>query len=145
MSSAVAFTLVQSPIKSPNESRETLSSPAATSSQQYDYFSSTYDKLNGGSVTGALGIDEMRREAGNYVYGDVLEIAIGTGLQSQYYSWPKINRYTGIDSSQGMLQEARSRIPPLAAKSNSKVSIDIQQMNTNKLTFADDQVPLTNI
>ena len=139
ISSVLAFALIHSPLISPSESSFKVSN-----SQQYDTFSATYDNLNGGSITNVLGIDEMRLLAGKYVYGDALEIAVGTGLQSQYYIWSQLDSYTGIDMSPGMLLEARNRIPQMAAKSNSKVFIDIKQMDTEKLNFADNKVRLEN-
>ena len=144
ISSVLAFALIHSPLISPNESNEFFSSFKVSNSQQYDTFSATYDNLNGGSITNVLGIDEMRLLAGKYVYGDALEIAVGTGLQSQYYIWSQLDSYTGIDMSPGMLLEARNRIPQMAAKSNSKVFIDIKQMDTEKLNFADNKVRLEN-
>ena len=144
ISSALAFALIHSPLNSPNESKEALSSRELSNGQQYDTFSATYDNLNGGSFSNMLGIDEMRLLAGKYVYGDTLEIAVGTGLQSQYYTWSQLKSYTGIDMSQGMLSEAGNRIPQMAAKSNIKVPIDIKQMDTTKLNFADNEVPLAN-
>ena len=108
--------------------------------QSYDAFSSTYDRLNGGSVTNALGIDDMRRLANQYVSGDILEVAVGTGLQSQYYNWPRLTSFVGIDLSEGMLFEARKRISTSALGSSSAIPIKLQQMNAKEMKFADNQV-----
>ena len=107
---------------------------------QYDSFSTTYDVLNGGSVTAALGIDGMRNLAAAFVAGDVLEVAVGTGLQSQYYNWPQINSFTGVDMSEGMLREAGQRIPALVSESKSKVPVELRLMNSNKLDYNDNKV-----
>jgi ubiquinone/menaquinone biosynthesis C-methylase UbiE len=45
--------------------------------------------------------------------GDVLEIAVGTGLNLSYYKWSVISSYTGIDLSPGMLQQAQQRAAAL--------------------------------
>jgi len=76
----------------------------------YDTYSNYYDKLNGGQYTKFLGIDDMRYKTGTYVFGDVLEVAAGTGLQSDYYPWEQIKTYTAVDSSKGMLDELKARV-----------------------------------
>lgn len=118
----------------------TTPSVELTKPLQYDSFSTTYDVLNGGSVTAALGIDGMRDLAAAFVAGDVLEVAVGTGLQSQYYRWPQINSFSGVDMSEGMLREASERIPALVSKSNSKIPIELRRMNSNKLDYDDGKV-----
>ena len=83
---------------------------ATASSAPYDSFAESYDKMDGGSIADVLGLNDLRSKAGEQVSGDVLEIAIGTGLQSQYYDFGKIRSFNGIDSSQGMLKLAKERI-----------------------------------
>ena len=82
----------------------------------YDAFSKSYDTLDGRNpVTQALGIETLRRHAGALIKGGaVLEVAVGTGLQAVYYPWEKITSFTGVDDSEGMLENARQRIPLLA-------------------------------
>ena len=140
VSSLVAFTLLKTPSSSvDNVALDQISE--STHSQQYDSFSTTYDKLNGGFASNALGIDEMRRLAGDYVSGDVLEVAVGTGLQSQYYDWSKLRSFTGIDTSEGMLLEARNRIPLSAVNAKSDVLIRLQSMDATSIEYPDDKVP----
>jgi methyltransferase OMS1 len=113
--------------------------PGSAKSQNYDVFSSTYDTLNGGSLTTALGINDMRKEAAHFISGKVLEVNVGTGLQSQYYNWEALSSFTGVDSSEGMLIEARNRIPSLASTSNSNIKVNLQQMDTTQLQYSDNQ------
>lgn len=134
LSSLTAFSLTTSLLLPDTDDASVLAK-----SQKYDSFSSTYDTLNGGSLTNALGIDDMRKEAAHFVTGKVLEVAVGTGLQSQYYNWQALTSFTGVDSSEGMLIEAKNRIPLLASR-NSKVKVDLQQMDTKQLKYPDDQV-----
>lgn len=78
--------------------------------QIYDSFASSYSSDNSGVASSLLQVDELRKEAASYVYGNVLEIAVGSGLQAKYYDPSSIKSFTGIDSSQGMLNEAKKDI-----------------------------------
>jgi hypothetical protein len=70
---------------------------ADMSATPYDQYSPDYDRLNGGSAAKYLGIDEMRQRAAEYTQGDVLELAVGTGLQTTYYDWSRVRSFTGVD------------------------------------------------
>lgn len=50
-------------------------------SRQYDTYASSYDNLDGGKVSVALGIEDARRELIQKAKGDVLEIGVGTGMR----------------------------------------------------------------
>lgn len=136
-----AFSVISSPFSSSSLAAVQGGSAQASKAQRYDSFSATYDNLNSGTVTGALGIDDMRNRAAQFVTGDVLEVAVGTGLESQYYNWLNVRTYSGVDSSEGMLVEARNRIPLLASNGGSTVPIELRKMNTNQLEFEDNKVP----
>jgi len=71
----------------------------------YDVYSLNYDDINGGRLSGSLGANDLRSFASSFAVGDVLEVAIGTGLQLGYYDWSRIKSYKGIDSSQEMLKQ----------------------------------------
>jgi ubiquinone/menaquinone biosynthesis C-methylase UbiE len=62
--------------------------------------------------------------------GDVLEVAVGTGLNLGKY--PHDVKLTGIDLSEEMLRIARSRAQELGR------SVDLQQGDAHALPFADD-------
>lgn len=81
--------------------------------KNYDKFADSYDSLNSGTYSKAFGIDSMRSMAGKYAKGEVLEVAVGTGLQLPYYTWNQISSYTGIDKSDGMLEESKDKIKRL--------------------------------
>ena len=99
---------------------------------QYDEYSNKYDIINSGLTTSLLGIDQIRNEAGKQVSGNVLEIAIGTALQSDYYDWNKITSFNGIDNSIGMLDKASDKIKGI---SQNKVPIQLTTMDATKLKF----------
>ena len=145
MSSVLVTLLISSPAIFQGDEIVNQSSTISRKDQPYDAFSSTYDGLNGGSVTSALGIDDMRRLANQYVSGDVLEVAVGTGLQSHYYIWPRLTSFVGIDLSEGMLVEARKRISASALGSSSAIPIKLQQMDAKEMRFADNQVRIRYI
>ena len=103
----------------------------------YDSFSSKYDVLDGGSATEVLGINAMRAKAASFVKGNVLEVAVGTGLESTFYDWKQISRFTGVDNSEGMLSLANQRIPALAKKTK----VDLRLVDVTKgLDFSNDEV-----
>lgn len=61
--------------------------------------------------------------------GDVLEVAIGTGLNLEHY--PAGTRLTGIELSTGMLDLARERASKLG------VEVDLREGDAHRLDFAD--------
>ena len=75
----------------------------------YDGYASTYDDLDGGTAARALGLEEMRARALGAARGDVLELAVGTGLNLPAYDRSKVRTLTAIDLSPGMLERARAR------------------------------------
>ena len=81
--------------------------------RNYDKFANNYDSLNSGTYSKAFGIDSMRSIAGEYAQGQVLEVAVGTGLQLPYYKWNQISSYTGIDNSEGMLDASKDKMKRL--------------------------------
>ena len=55
-------------------------------------------------------MNKIESENKKIVARNVLEIAVGSGLQAKYYDPSSIKSFTGIDSSQGMLNEAKKDI-----------------------------------
>lgn len=76
----------------------------------YNEYAKTYNALDGGQAAEVLGINALRARAARFATGNVLEVAIGTGLQAPYYDFSssgKITAFTGIDQSPAMLDAAR--------------------------------------
>jgi ubiquinone/menaquinone biosynthesis C-methylase UbiE len=80
---------------------------------QYDSYSSSYDVLDGGKASSALGIDQARNLLLQKARGDVLEIGVGTGLNLDSYDMTQITSLTLVDVSDGMLREATARAKAL--------------------------------
>ncbi|KAG2423546.1 hypothetical protein HXX76_015189 [Chlamydomonas incerta] len=69
-------------------SEAVATSDAALELQQaYDKYSASYDELDGGAAAEALGFPQLRAELLAQAWGRTLEVAVGTGLNLQYYSW----------------------------------------------------------
>jgi ubiquinone/menaquinone biosynthesis C-methylase UbiE len=110
---------------------------------EYDSYSRTYNALDGGDTAKSIGIEKLRQKVGAISNGNVLETAIGTGIQLLYYDWDRIERLTGIDLSQGMLDEAKVAAATInsrqkeASPSNQKITL--RPMDATKLQFNDRQ------
>jgi predicted TPR repeat methyltransferase len=75
---------------------------------KYDSYSSSYDVLDGGKASSALGIDQARNLLLQKARGNVLEIGVGTGLNLDSYDKTKLP-LTLVDVSDGILREATAR------------------------------------
>lgn len=92
----------------------------------YDQYAHRYDSAS--ATLERLVTREMRREFGSVLHGEVLEVAIGTGLNLTEYS-DKVTSVTGIDLSANMLERARQR--PVS------FPVELHQMDAERLSFAD--------
>lgn len=79
-------------------------------SAAYDSYASTYDDLDGGPASSALGIDQARADLFRKASGRVLEIGVGTGLNLARYDLSKVTSLTFVDISEGMIQAAKDRL-----------------------------------
>ena len=84
-------------------------------STAYDSYAPTYDKLDGGLASFALGIDEARSQLFQKAHGRVLEIGVGTGLNLSKYNLEKVTSLTLVDISEGMIQQAKDRLATMKA------------------------------
>lgn len=79
----------------------------------YDGYAATYDDLDGGGAAEQLGFPALRQQLLALAHGDVLETAVGTGLNLPFYNAPALASLTAIDLSSGMLGQARRRAAQL--------------------------------
>ena len=97
------------------ENRRARAEDEQNMAEDYDAYSQTYDNLDGNKiVVETLGIDQLRTKMFERVEGDVLELAVGTGLNLPYYYDKKEGRrrvksLTAIDLSSGMLKKAEEK------------------------------------
>jgi ubiquinone/menaquinone biosynthesis C-methylase UbiE len=79
-------------------------------SQKYDRFARWYDWLEG--IPDVLGLSRLRRRLLKRASGKVLEVAVGTGKNLQFY--PSDCQITALDVSNEMLNVARRRAAMLS-------------------------------
>lgn len=103
--------------------------------ETYDSAAETYNDLDGGKAADVLGFSGLRKRLANKAAGNVLEVAVGTGLNLPLYKDSQIKAYTGIDLSPGMLGKARSRLQALPMKQHAS----LLEGNVEALPFEDEQ------
>jgi len=81
--------------------------------KSYDTYAKSYDELDGGSASSALGIEQARIDLIQQATGNVLEICVGTGLNLDKYDLQKVSSLTLVDISDGMLQQTKERVKSL--------------------------------
>ncbi|HYE84490.1 MAG TPA: class I SAM-dependent methyltransferase [Clostridia bacterium] len=95
--------------------------------RRYDRVSAIYDIFEAPMEMVAL--KQWRKGLMDELYGNVLEVGVGTGKNIEYY--PKGIDITGIDFSQGMLKRARQRAEKLGKK------VELLQMDAQSMDFSD--------
>jgi len=96
--------------------------------------SATYDDLDGGSAAEQLGFPALRQQLLAAARGDVLETAVGTGLNLPFYQPGALTSLTGIDLSSGMLAQAAKRAQGLEL--GSSVPLRLVQADVERLQEA---------
>ena len=114
-------------------------SDATEVSKLYDIYSSDYNIINDGVAAKTFGIEDLRKQSTLSVRGDVLEVAVGTGLQLPYYNWKEIETFIGIDASRDMLSGAEATAKKLLESSNPK-KIQFVVGDAESMGFKDNQV-----
>lgn len=104
------------------------SEPKQEIGKNYNDFASKYDKAE--AIPEFLGLNRLRKRLLSQAAGAVLEIAVGTGRNLQYY--PAECRISAVDISDGMLGFAKKKADALGLK------VDFQSMDAEALSFKDD-------
>ncbi|KAF2097484.1 hypothetical protein NA57DRAFT_58069 [Rhizodiscina lignyota] len=117
-------------------------SPDEPTTPVYDTTAQYYDSAVD-SVEYWQGITSLRRKLTHQLFGNVLEVAVGTGRNSQFYELKNCRSVTMIDGSGPMLEIARKRwselmrLPEWRLDAPERIRrIEIRQMS------ADDEIPL---
>mmetsp|Transcript_3845 Transcript_3845/g.6719 ORF Transcript_3845/g.6719 Transcript_3845/m.6719 type:complete len:287 (-) Transcript_3845:2207-3067(-) len=76
---------------------------------EYDSYANHYDVLDNGTLSDVFKLSDLRRILVSKAHGNVLEIAVGTGLNLPFYDPIKVQSVTAIDISDGMLRIAQQR------------------------------------
>jgi len=106
-----AFAAAAEPATSTSPDTSGASSPQAKAIEEaYDRYSASYDDLDAGSLSEALGFADLRQKLLAQATGRVLEVAVGTGLNLGFYNWSQLESLTAVDISQGMLRQAQQRV-----------------------------------
>lgn len=114
--------------------------------ESYNQYAEDYDDLDGGAVADALGFPDQRKALLQEATGDVLECAVGTGLNLRYYNPKNLRSFTAIDLSRGMLRQAQlkatdlqfpSSAPSTSTSSASNSFLSFQQADIATLPFPD--------
>ncbi len=88
-------------------------------------FPATYDELDGGAAAESLGFPALRQQLLAQARGDVLETAVGTGLNLPLYDLESgaLASLTAIDLSGGMLAQARRRAQQLGLGERTRLEL----------------------
>ncbi len=84
--------------------------PPPQTTSLYARYAPSYDELDDGSLSELAGFPQLRAELLAKASGEVLEVAVGTGLNLGLYDWSRVQQLTGVDISEGMLKQAQSRV-----------------------------------
>lgn len=91
--------------------------------------------MNGGPAASVLGFPRLRAQLLSEAQGDVLEVAVGTGLNFQHYNSSQITSLTAIDLSNGMLQQAQQKAVQLGLSSQTRTFFRLADVSS--LPFED--------
>lgn len=95
----------------------------------YDALGGRYDTLT--HMLDKISFGEMREKMLSYAYGDVLEIAVGSGKNLRYYDPDRCKRIVGLDFSSQMLILAKARA------NHSTTPFEACEGDATKLAFND--------
>jgi ubiquinone/menaquinone biosynthesis C-methylase UbiE len=141
-------TVINPPLPPPItfSSSSSFSSSTDDIKESYNQYAEKYDNLDGGVVADALGFPDQRKALLQEATGDVLETAVGTGINLQYYNLRNLRSFTAIDLSPGMLRQAQLKATTLqfplsftstSSSSSSDSFLSFQQADVATLPFPD--------
>jgi methyltransferase OMS1 len=139
---AAAFVLLETKNSSESAFAKENDDEEKKMKENYDAYSQTYDDLDGNKiVVETLGIDQLRTKMFERVEGDVLELAVGTGLNLPYYK--RVKSLTAIDLSPGMLEKAEEKFRGLDrniidGSDSANTNVKFEVANVESLPYEDE-------
>ncbi len=108
----------------------------------YNKYAKTYDELDGGSIASKLGIEDERNNIIKQASGNVLEVAVGTGLNLSKYVFASspsaadggVKSLTLLDISDGMLLEAKAKLDSMDIPSHVTINLIKADATTSDIT-----------
>mmetsp|Transcript_21324 Transcript_21324/g.87150 ORF Transcript_21324/g.87150 Transcript_21324/m.87150 type:complete len:268 (-) Transcript_21324:564-1367(-) len=101
---------------------------------EYDRYASEYDALEESVFADQFGLKDLREFVTKRADGEVLEIAVGTGLNIGYYDANRVESFMGVDISGEMLKIASARGSSLGTKASFRVE-DASRLSFNSSSF----------
>ena len=105
-----------------------------------------------------MGITNLRKKLADHAHGDVLELAMGSGRNLEYYNWEPLARpestgrqhgitsFTGLDISVDMLDVARRKlvrtVPPMSSSATIVKASSMPNNTGGQLSFLNDRLRL---
>jgi len=142
VAAAAAFVLLETKNNSESAFAKENDDEEKKMKENYDAYSQTYDDLDGNKiVVETLGIDQLRTKMFERVEGDVLELAVGTGLNLPYYK--RVKSLTAIDLSPGMLEKAEEKFRGLDrniidSSDSANTNVKFEVANVESLPYEDE-------
>lgn len=107
-----------------------------------------------------MGITSLRKKLADHAKGDVLELAMGSGRNLEYYNWEPLARlestgrqhgvtsFTGLDISVDMLDVARRKlvraVPPMSSSATIVKASSMPNNTGGQLSFLNDRLRLVH-
>ena len=107
-----------------------------------------------------MGITSLRKKLADHAQGDVLELAMGSGRNLEYYNWEPLARlestgrqcgitsFTGLDISVDMLDVARRKlvrtVPPMSSSATIVKASSMPNNTGGQLPFLNDRLRLVH-
>lgn len=114
---------------------------SAHAEASYDRLASSYDRWNRGGAARTFGIPDLREELVREAKGEVLEVAVGSGINLSSYEWngSNLSRVTGVDISKSMLEVAEARARELDVNDAGTARFRAVQADARDLPFPDEE------
>ncbi|KAJ8900969.1 hypothetical protein NDN08_000266 [Rhodosorus marinus] len=101
---------------------------------EYDRYAAEYDALEESVFADGFGLKDLREFVTKRADGEVLELAVGTGLNIGYYDASRVESFMGVDISEEMLKIASARGSSLGTKASFQIE-DASRLSFKSSSF----------